>query len=78
MAMMAANSRTYSDGLILGPSCEKLAVRAKAYAPNVQIVRVVRRLIDQDATAIKVSAQSSIGQDELRKPNQVLAPVFVS
>ena len=75
---IGANPRTYPDDLILGPSCEELAVRAKAYAPNVQIVRIVRGLINQDATAIKISARGSIDQDVPRKPNQVLAPVFVS
>ena len=43
------NSGTYSDRLVLGPSCEQFAVRAKAYAPNVQIIRIVRSFIHQDA-----------------------------
>jgi hypothetical protein len=51
VVMMAegANYRTYSYSLILGPSREKLAVWAKAYAPNVQIIRAVRSFINQDA-----------------------------
>ena len=43
------NPRTYSDRLVLSPGGEKLAIWTKAYAPDVQIVCVVCRFIDQDA-----------------------------
>ena len=40
---------TYSDGLVLGPSGKKFTVWAKADTPNVKVVRVIRRFIDQNA-----------------------------
>jgi len=42
-------SSTYPDRLVLGPSGEKFAVWAKTDTPNVKIVRVIRRFVDQDA-----------------------------
>lgn len=73
------SSGTYPDRLILGSSREQLAVWAKTYAPNVQIVRVVRSFVDQNAVQqVTISIKRPVGQDMLRNSNQVLAPVLVS
>ena len=69
---------TYSDRLVLGPSGKKFTVWAKADTPNVKVVRVIRRFIDQNAVQESVSVRGSAVQYALRKPNHVLAPVFVS
>ena len=71
--------RTHSDRLVLGPSRKQLAVRTKAYAPNVQIVRIVRSFINQDAVRQRLSAVLHRPDTDIKKgANQVLAPVFVS
>lgn len=69
---------TYSDDPIARPGCKKLAVYAEAYAHDEKIFRIVCSSMNQDAITIAVIAHGSIIQDILRKPNQVLEPVFVS
>ena len=60
---------TYSNNLVLGRSREKLAVWAKAYAPNVQIVRTVRNFIDQNAGQQTASGPPSARDTEGTEPN---------
>ena len=68
---------TYSDNPIARPGCKKLAIYAEAYAHDEKIFCIVCSSMNQDAITTVVIACSSIIQDILKKPNQVLEPVSV-
>ena len=72
-----AHTETYSDLFILGASSEILAVGAEAYAANVQIAGLARRVVDEHARFEKFVSRGPI-HESTHETHQVFWPVFVS
>ena len=53
-------SRTYSNDLVLGSGCKKLAVWTEANTPDARVAPVVGGFMNQHTTATKVRVQGLI------------------